>query len=101
MAEVPTPLTIQRIFGRASRPSPIEQRGESVSMRAMAESVVVRPLAVSLVLGVIFVLGFVSSHGNPKPARAQQASRVAVISGFFDAIFRGDVDGAMAAFADN
>ncbi len=38
---------------------------------------------------------------TPLPAAAQQSGRAAVVSGMLDAWSRGDVDGALSAFADD
>ena len=48
-----------------------------------------------------FIAVVLLSMGNPHPVAAQQAERLAVVSGFLDAWSRGDVDEALSAFADN
>jgi hypothetical protein len=70
------------------------------SMARLATRATVRTLAIFLVLASI--LGtVVSFRGSTKPAHAQQAARVGVVSGYFGASARSDVDGALAAFAPN
>jgi hypothetical protein len=39
--------------------------------------------------------------GNAHPVTAQQDARLALVSGYFDAIGRGDVDEALSAFAES
>src|SRR5437667_364913 len=54
-----------------------------------------------LVPATLIGVALVSMVGNAHPVAAQQDERLAVVSGYFDAIARGDVDGALSAFADN
>jgi len=60
----------------------------------------VRPLAITLLLTSILVLGF-SIRGNARPAKAQDAGRESVVLRWLDAQQRGDLATAVAQFADN
>ena len=54
-------------------------------------------------LGPATLIGvaLLSMVGNPHPTAAQQGERLAVVSGYFDAQNRADVDESLSAFADN
>ncbi len=54
-----------------------------------------------LVPATLIGMALLSIVGNPHPAAAQQAERLTVVSGYFDAYARGDVDEMLSAFADN
>lgn len=72
-------------------------------MAHLVKRVLVRTLAIPLVLAVA-VGSVLSLGGHTKPARAQQvapADRAAVLTSLHAALSNGDLDGAMALFADN
>jgi hypothetical protein len=60
----------------------------------------VRPLVIGAVLGTVLGSGMVA-FPSPEPARAQQDPRAAVVSEYYAASARGDVDAALAVFTDN
>jgi ketosteroid isomerase-like protein len=64
----------------------------------------VRRVAVSLVFAILVGVGLPSWQGPTKPARAQSVEpgdRAAVLTGLLTALNNGDLDGALALFADN
>ena len=56
---------------------------------------------IGLLPAALIGVTLLSMVGTARPAAAQQAERVAVVSRFLDAWSRGDVDEALSAFADN
>ncbi len=60
----------------------------------------VRPLTIMLLLATLLGLGL-SFHGGTRPAQAQQANRVSVVLRWLDAEPLGDLNTAVAQFADN
>lgn len=60
-----------------------------------------RKWVIGLVPATLIGVALLNIVGNPHPAAAQQAERLAVMTGLFDAWSRGDVDEALSAFADN
>ncbi len=60
-----------------------------------------RSWIIGLVQATFIGVALLSMVGAPQPAAAQQAGRAAVVSGMLDAWSRGDVDGALSAFADD
>jgi hypothetical protein len=61
----------------------------------------VRSWLISLVSASFIGVALLIMVGNPHPAAAQQAERLAVVSGFLDAWSRGQVDEALSFFADD
>lgn len=70
-------------------------------MAALTKRATVGILAISLVLATILGFGVFSVHSDTEAVQAQRSARVAVVEAFVNAIASGDVDGAMAAFADD
>ena len=60
-----------------------------------------RRWVIGLVPATLIGVALLSIVGNPHPAAAQQDERLAVVSGYFDAQNRGDVDETLSAFADD
>lgn len=69
-------------------------------MMNFARRTLARPAAISLALTVLLVVGASALPGSTRPARAGQADRLAIVLAYFDAQNRGDVDAAVAQFAD-
>jgi len=72
-------------------------------MARLATRATVPTLAISLVLALV-AGSALALHGRTAPAKAQQVTpsdRASVVSAFFDAEVRGDVDAAVAQLADN
>jgi len=63
--------------------------------------IVIRRWVIGLVPATLIGVALLSMVGNPHPAAAQQGERLAVVSGYFDAQNRADVDESLSAFADN
>src|SRR4051812_34531213 len=83
--------------GALSRPSmPAPGRLEETLREAL-----VRRWVIGLVPATLIGVALLSMVGNPHPAAAQQGDRLAVVSGYFDAQNRVDVDESLSAFADN
>src|SRR4051794_21807087 len=60
-----------------------------------------RRWAIGLLGATLIGVVLLGIEGNPHPAAAQQDERLAVVSGYFDATARGDVDEALSAFTDD
>jgi len=56
---------------------------------------------IGLIPATLMGVTLLSVAGSTQPAAAQEAERVAIVSDFFDAWSRGDVDTALSAFADD
>ena len=63
--------------------------------------IVIRRWVIGLVPATLIGVALLSMVGNPHPTAAQQGERLAVVSGYFDAQNRADVDESLSAFADN
>ena len=59
------------------------------------------PLAIVIIIGIVFGSGLLSPHGRGRPARAQEVDRAAIVQKYIDAVNAGDIDAAMATFTAN
>jgi ketosteroid isomerase-like protein len=72
-----------------------------VAMTNRAVKAFARPVMIVSLLGAGLGASMAGLAASPAPATAQQDPRAAVVSEYYAAAARGDVDAALALFADN